>query len=75
MVQEMYQLKVSLKTFLNTNCCKIGQQIAQNKLEETENFLTKMTASKNANTVREHLNTIENEDGKFSQAGFWKLIN
>ena len=43
------------------------------KLELLEEEITEEVATKNAETVREYLKSVESLDGNFSQVGFWKL--
>ena len=62
-----------LKTFLNNCNCPIRRKVAQNKLDEVENFLNENCSAKNAKIVKEYINEVENEQGNFSQIKLWKL--
>ena len=70
---ENIKLKSELKTFLNNCNCPIRRNVAQNKLDEVENFLNENCSAKNAKIVKEYINEVENEQGNFSQIKLWKL--
>lgn len=72
-IQDKMKLAKKLKLFLWNNKCKIGNKIAQNKLKEVEDQIVEIEASKNAEIVREHIDTVETLDGNFSHMGMWKL--
>ena len=42
-------------------------------MDEIEESLDEETATKNAHTVKEHIENLETIDGNFSNLGFWKL--
>ena len=72
-VQDSLKLISKLKTFLKDNKCKIAGEIVEDKLKETEEAIATELSSINAETVRQHVGSIENLEGTFSQEGFWKL--
>ena len=72
-LQEMLQLKNELKIFLLNSKCQIGKIIAENKLKETEKYLTDNFAAKSAEIIKEQVQGMETLDGTFSQTGFWKV--
>ena len=55
------------------NKSDIEKEIAEKKLEDTENLLTAKFSAKSAEVIKEQVGQIESLDGKFSQIGFWKL--
>ena len=65
--------KSNLKLFIKNNKCKIAEIIATNKLSEIEDEIVEETASKNAEIVREHLESLETVDCNFSRLGMWKF--
>ena len=67
------KLKLELRKFLVNNRCKIGQIVAENKLNEVETFLDEHCAKKNAEKVKSHIDSVETLEGNFSQLGLWKL--
>ena len=66
-IQKQLKLKLELRKFLANNACKIGQTIAQNKLNEVEAFLDEQCAQKNAEKVKAHIDCVETLEGNFSQ--------
>ena len=72
-IQEQLKLKLELRKFLVNNRCKIGQIVAENKLNEVETFLDEHCAKKNAEKVKAHIDSVETLEGNFSQLGLWKL--
>ena len=55
------------------NLCLRGKQRAIEELAQVEDFLIEKTATKNANIIKEHVKSMENDDGKFNQLKLWKL--
>ena len=73
-LQEKLRLKKILKRFLLNNVeCITARTHAKKKLDEIEELLDEETATKNANTVKEHIENMETIDENFSNLGFWKL--
>jgi hypothetical protein len=72
-MQELPRLKMELRRFLLNNVCLIGKKIAEEKLKETEHLLSNNFALKSAEIIKEQLEGIQSEEGKFSQVGFWKI--
>ena len=72
-ILENMKLKTELKTFLNSFNCPIRRKVAQNKLDEVENFLNENCSAQNAKIVKEYINEVKNEQGNFSQLKLWKL--
>ena len=66
-------MKNKLKTFLLNNECEKAQELAIKKLNDIEEILVEKIANKNAKTVKEYVEQIGNDDGDFSNIGFWKL--
>ena len=62
-----------LKVFLANNNCDIGKESALKELKDVEDQIVEIEASKNTDTVKEHIETLETLDGNFSQMGMWKL--
>ena len=73
-LQDKIKLKKLLKIFLLNNIeCNSARTLAQEKLNDIEESLEEETATVNANTVKEHIESMETVDGNFSNLGFWKL--
>ena len=72
-IQLKMKQKSNLKLFIKNNKCKIAEIIATNKLSEIEDEIVEETASKNAEIVREHLESLETVDCNFSRLGMWRL--
>ena len=72
-IMSMMKLKTELKRFLKNCNCQIGKEIATKRLEEVEKYLNDHCAEKNAETVREYVQGVENDAGNFSQLKLWKL--
>ena len=72
-IMSMMKLKTELKRFLKNCNCQIGKEIATKRLEEVENYLNDHCAEKNADTVREYVQGVENDAGNFSQLKLCKL--
>ena len=66
-------MKTRLQIFLKNCSCRIGRKIAEEKLNEIENFLNENCSARNAETVKAFIQSAENEDGNFSQLKLWKL--
>ena len=66
-------MKLEIKKFLKKNNCKIGKVIAEAKLEEVEKFLDEQCGKKNAETVKNHISSMETIEGNFCQLGMWKI--
>ena len=72
-IQSKLKAQKELKTFLKTNKCKIAEKDTLIELKIIEDELSKETADKNAKYVKDILNNVETEDGKFYHNGFWKI--
>ena len=72
-IYEMMNLKTKIKIFLKNSSWVIGRKVAEEKLEEIEKYLTENCASTNAETVKEYVSEVKNEEGNFSQLKLWKL--
>ena len=72
-MQELLRLKMELRRLLLNNVCLIGKKIAEENLKETEHLLSNNFALKSAEIIKEQLEGIQSEEGKFSQVGFWKI--
>ena len=74
-LQEMLQLKNKLKIFLLNSKCQIGKIIAENKLKETEKYLTDNFASKSNEIIKQQVQRImkpEYQDIYFLKMELWK---
>ena len=69
------KLKTELKRFIKNCSCPIEKDIATKRLEEVEEYLNQHCSKKNAETVKEYIRGVENDDGKFLQLKLWKLKN
>ena len=65
-INELTKLKSELKTFLDTNKCKIADRLARSKLETIDENLSNLTSNQNINLVKEHVQNFETLDGNFS---------
>ena len=73
LIIDKINLKTRLQIFLKNCSCRIGRKIAEEKLNEIENFLNENCSARNAETVKAFIQSAENEDGNFSQLKLWKL--
>ena len=71
--QELLKLKKELEIFLLNSDSATDKNEAEEKLKETEIYLTEKFAAKCADVIKEQAKQIETLDGKFSQIGFWKI--
>ena len=72
-IQSKLKEQTELKESIAKSQCKLSEEIAKSNLEKIEKDLAEETATQNAETIKEHLQTVESLDGNFSQIGFWKL--
>ena len=69
-LKKRMELKVLLK---NNNCTEDVQEATKIKIEEIEAELAVEVADKNAKFVKEVLENVEDEEGRFNNTGFWKI--
>ena len=66
-IQERLERKTELMRFIKNNLCIRGKQRALEELEEVEQYLIERSADKNANIIKKHVRSMENEEGNFNQ--------
>merc|ERR1712208_125409 len=72
-MSELFRIKSDIEIFLGTHKCKIANILATNKLKVIEENILKLSSERNYKIVNEHIKTLENFDGQFSQIGMWTL--
>ena len=61
------------KSFLKSCNCKGTLDKVESDLLKIDEYIGNVIGSKNAAIVKEHMNSVHNEDGRFSQIKLWKL--
>ena len=73
-IQDKLKKRMEMKALLkNINCTGDTKQATITKLEEIEADLANEVADSNAEFVKEVLENVEDEEGKFNHTGFWKI--
>ena len=74
-VNQLILQKNKLSLSISTIQCKLGRCIVENEINRLEEKIGEISASKNADIVREAVKILQTSGGSFSQLGMWKLKN
>ena len=74
-IEKLLNQKSKLKIVLNKHISQEQKSKIEIKLTQTEQQLSNLSSSKNAQIVGEHLKSLEANGGKISQTGMWRLKN
>ena len=72
-IDELLKQKSKLKIIISKNISQEEKSKAELKLNQIEEKLSKLSSSRNLKIVAEHLKLLEDNGGKFSQTGMWRL--
>ena len=74
-VQTLIKQKTKLSSSLSNTTCRLGRQITENVIQEIEDDICSKSADRNAEIVKEYVQSMTNGTGNFSQLSMWKLKN
>ena len=74
-VQKLILEKTTLSLSLPSIQCKLGKQIVESEILRLEEKISEISASRNADIVKDFVNNLDTSSGNFSQLGLWKLKN
>ena len=66
-------LKTNLSLSLSSAKSKLAQQIISSEIQKTEDDISKLSASRNAEIVRNYVKHLDSASGNLAQLGLWKL--
>ena len=72
-IDELLKQKSKLKIIISKNISQDEKLKAEKKLNQTEEKLSNLSSIINLKIVAEHLKSLEDNGGKFSQTGMWRL--
>ena len=72
-LQRNLYLKTKLCEFFN--CCKsdLGRSVAEQKLQQVEQIISKLSADRNKMAIDEQIGNLQTINGSFSNHGMWKV--
>jgi hypothetical protein len=74
-VQTLIEQKTKLSLSLSNSTCRLGRQITENVIQEIEDNICSKSADRNAEIVKEYVQSMTIGTGNFSQLSMWKLKN
>ena len=72
-VKSLIERKTKLSISLPALKCKLAHEIISSEIEKMEGDISKMSASCNAEIVRNYVKNLDSSSGNFTQLGLWKL--
>ena len=72
-VSSLIETKTNLSLSLLSAKCKLAQQIISSEIQKTEDDISKLSASRNAEIVRNYVKHLDSASGNLAQLGLWKL--
>ena len=72
-MSEYLDLKSNLQCLANDAKSDIGRQFIEKHIQNLDKKIMKLSATKNARIINDHLSQFQTPEGSFSQTGLWKV--